>query len=651
VCGAKEQIVEEIVETSESSEAVEQAAGAVQQGQRSELAQRLIDAPDLPAFVTELITTQATTVAGTEAVGFLIERGSEAVSLRLLAHLRHDNSSAEVRSAAVSACRELVAPCITQLKDGAIELGLTGDSHEAQFCLVTLLRSDSEVVAVSAVIARCLDLERARQRLSSMKLVAGYFELFTLRRLAEQSKMVAESHQHVLQLSTSVATAEGFESAAMNLCNELAGRAHASRVTMGWVKGVNVRVKAISHTEEFDKKQELIVSLEKVMEECADQDEIVQFDPAGESSANVTREAAAFSREQGGVAILSLPLRRRDEIIGVITAEFPSQHKLGPNVGQALSIAIDLLSPQLYDRYQNDRWLVTKAGISIRELGKRIAGPQHMLGKLIAVCVALALVGIFVIRPMYHVSASFEFASQAHRQIPAPFEGFIHEIGKTSDGKRVLKPGDMVKKSQTLAILDTTDMKLKLAEAQARVNTKTKEAARYRGDDKTAEEQVALSERDEAQEEADFLKAQIARGTIVAPVDAEILKGDLEDKLDAPVKTGDVLFEIGNDHDLRAELTVDDRDIQSIHAGSTGTLATNAEPGDSFDFKVDRIIPIPDPKEGTNNFRVYATITSKAVPTWRPGMKGESRINVDRRSLAWIWTHRLIDFLKLKLWM
>ena len=159
--GAKEQIVAEIVETSsETSETADQAVGAIQQGQRSELAQRLIDAPDLPAFVTELITTQATTVAGTEAVGFLIERGAEAVSLQFLSHLRHDNSSAEVRAAAVAAFRDLVAPCITQLKDGAIELGLTGDSHESQFCLVTLLRSDSEVVAVSAVIARCLDLER-----------------------------------------------------------------------------------------------------------------------------------------------------------------------------------------------------------------------------------------------------------------------------------------------------------------------------------------------------------------------------------------------------------------------------------------------------------------------------------------------------------
>lgn len=650
-------MAEGIVESSQSSESAQSAPGASQPSGRSELAQRLIDARDLPAFVTELISTQATTVAGTEAVGFLIERNAETLSLRLLAHLRHDTSTPEVRAAAVSAFQELVAPCVQQSKDGAIELGLTGDSHEAQFCLVTLLRADNEVVAVSAVIARCLDLERARQRLNSMKLVAGYFELFTLRRIAEQTRMIAESHQHVLQLSTSVATAEGFEAAAMNLCNELAGRAHASRVTLGWVKGRNVRVKAISHTEEFDKKQELIVSLEHVMEECADQDEIVQFDPAGQSSPNVTREASNFSRQQGGVGILSLPLRRRDEIIGVITAEFRVGEQLGPNVGQALSIAIDLLSPQLYDRFQNDRWLITKTGISIRDNAKKLTGQQHTLGKLIALAVILIGVGIFVIRPMYHVSASFEFASQAHRQIPAPFEGTIHEIGKTPDGTRILKPGDMVKAGQLLAKLDTYDLQDKLPAARSRVRSQQIEATRYDADGKKAEANYALSQAEEAQAEVDYLNDQIAHGTITSPIDGEILKGDLEDKQDATVKTGDVLFEIGSDHDLRGELSVDDRDIQNIHDGSqgvkasTGTLATNAQPGESFKFVVDRIIPIPDPKEGANNFRVYVRITDPKPMTWRPGMKGEARVDVEHKSLAWIWTHRLVDFLRLKLWM
>ena len=71
--------------------------------------------------------------------------------------------------------------------------------------------------AAAAVITRARDVERARQRLTSMQLVAGYFDLFSLRRGAEQARQIAQSHQNVLQLTTAVGTAEGFESAAMNL--------------------------------------------------------------------------------------------------------------------------------------------------------------------------------------------------------------------------------------------------------------------------------------------------------------------------------------------------------------------------------------------------------------------------------------------------
>jgi hypothetical protein len=32
-------------------------------------------------------------------------------------------------------------------------------------------------------------------------------------------------------------------------------------------------------------------------------------------------------------------------------------------------------------------------------------------------------------------------------------------------------------------------------------------------------------------------------------------------------------------------------------------------------------------------------------------MAGEARVDVEPRRVIWTWTHRLIDFLKLKLWM
>src|SRR6185312_9143579 len=151
-------------------------------------------------------------------------------------------------------------------KDGALEVGAPDGASEAQFCLVTLLRNEGEVVAASAVVTRCRDVERAQQRLTRMQLVAGYFDLYTLKRTSESARMIAQSHQHVLQLATAVATAQGFQAAAMNLCNEL------------------------SHTEEFDKRQELIVELQRAMEECLDQEEVVQFEADGTQSENVSRE-------------------------------------------------------------------------------------------------------------------------------------------------------------------------------------------------------------------------------------------------------------------------------------------------------------------------------------------------------------------------
>ena len=54
--------------------------------------------------------------------------------------------------------------------------------------------------------------------------------------------------------------------------------------------------------------------------------------------------------------------------------------------------------------------------------------------------------------------------------------------------------------------------------------------------------------------------------------------------------------------------------------------------------------------DGSQFIKVYVTLDKQA--DWmRAGMAGEARVDVEKRRLVWIWTHRLIDFLKLKLWM
>src|SRR6185295_10908223 len=162
--------------------------------------------------------------------------GDNSIHLKAIAHIRPDNSPQEVRQQALQAFQEIVAPCLEQGQNGAILIEGTEGVGEPQFCLVTLLRNEGNVVACSAVITRCRNQDAAKQRLMSMELVAGYFDLFTLRRKSEQFREVAQRNQDVLQYGSSVGTAEGFESGAMNLCNELATRTSAARVSLGWVR-------------------------------------------------------------------------------------------------------------------------------------------------------------------------------------------------------------------------------------------------------------------------------------------------------------------------------------------------------------------------------------------------------------------------------
>ena len=150
------------------------------------LLERLINStPHFNQFLHEIVITQASQVGGTEAVAFIAERQGEEFSLTTIDHVRPGECDQETREAAIKAFRDLVAPCVAQGKDGAIEVG-SPDGGDAQYCLVTVLRDEGNVVAVSAVITRCRDMEQAKQRLVSMQIVAGYFDLYYLRKRVDQ---------------------------------------------------------------------------------------------------------------------------------------------------------------------------------------------------------------------------------------------------------------------------------------------------------------------------------------------------------------------------------------------------------------------------------------------------------------------------------
>ena len=85
-------------------------------GERAKLVERLLDAPNMAAFLNDLVMAQVVTVVGTEAVGFLVERNQQQFNLIPVAHIRNDGSDDAVRAKAQQAFVELIKPCIAQGK-------------------------------------------------------------------------------------------------------------------------------------------------------------------------------------------------------------------------------------------------------------------------------------------------------------------------------------------------------------------------------------------------------------------------------------------------------------------------------------------------------------------------------------------------------
>jgi len=119
--------------------------------------------------------------------------------------------------------------------------------------------------------------------------------------------------------------------------------------------------------------------------------------------------------------------------------------------------------------------------------------------------------------------------------------------------------------------------------------------------------------------------------------------------LGAPVERGSVLFEVAPLDLWRLALQVDERDVDEVRAGQRGSLVLSAFPDEPVGFAVESVTPVATAEEGTNTFRVEAVLDG-TPPFLRPGMEGVAKIEIDRRRLAWIWSHEVVDWVRLALW-
>lgn len=470
---------------------------------------------------------------------------------------------------------------------------------------------------------------------------SGWLENLFRREQAGSDAAIKERMQTVLDLVGTAVSHDRFRAAATAFATELATRLSCDRVSVGLVPNGQVRLQAMSHSAQFDKKTNLVRAVEAAMDEALDQKETLVYPPIPTRPTQVTRAHADLAREYGSGAITSVPLMEGDKSVGVLTLERPEDHPFDPQTLELCEGLSALIGPVLEIKHRDDHWIGKKIFLSCRAQLAALFGPRHLVLKLGVLGITGLIAFLAFFTTTFHVTATTVTEGLVQRAAVAPFDGYI--------ATAPIKAGDAVTAGQVLATLEDRELKLEHLRWISQLEQVQKEYRQAMADRDAAQVEITSAQMSQARAQLALVEDRLSRTQIMAPFDGVVVTGDLTRSLGAPVEQGQTLFEVAPLDAYRMILQVDERDITYVEVGQPGQLLLSAMPNDPLSFEITKITPVSKAEEGLNYFRVEARLTSEHQRL-RPGMEGVGKIEIELRLLVWTLTRAAADWLRLELW-
>ena len=503
---------------------------------------------------------------------------------------------------------------------------------------------DGKLLGVAAIEVERLPNVRQKSVLQMLQWGAAWFQAMCDQQgQAEQQSGAAGGDKlgMVLELVGTAVEQERFQAAATAVVTELATRLKLERVSLGFIHGKHIKVKALSHSARFESRQSLFRQIGAAMDEALDQESTIVYPAASKAGQDVSRAHGELARLHGARAVCTVPLSMDQEIYGAITFERPGHELLEPEIVKFCEQAAALIGPVLEVKRRDDRWLITKMLDSFSHQCGRLLGKGHLVFKLIVLALAGLVVFLSIFNGQHRVAATAALEGTVERVAVAPEDGYVATAS--------VRPGDVVKKDQELATLDSKDLELERVKWTSQREQLSKEYRDALAKFERAQVSILRARIEQSDAQIALLNEQLARTQILAPFDGVIVSGDLTRTLGSPVERGQVLYKIAPLNDYRVVLEVDERDFSDVVLGQTGYLALAAAPNERLEIIVNKITPVSTAEDGSNFFKVDASLANPPEHL-RPGMQGVGKVEVGERKLIWIWTHRIVDWLRLWLW-
>jgi RND family efflux transporter MFP subunit len=460
----------------------------------------------------------------------------------------------------------------------------------------------------------------------------------------------------VLQASYEFSTPDAMALSIVNTVKRLCGCSRVSLATLEPGKlAQSLSILAMSDQAQIDKRKVLPTQLKAAMRE-----QLLDSSLSCVSSETLEKIASDFPstvrlfNEQGqnpSTAIVypttiksnssSLLSSKSTRSHAVVLLERPAGQPFTAMQEQAIQSllrpSLDLLTRRIDE--ERGTWLRVKQYI------KEKINHQHIVASGIkrpGLTLAFCAAAVTLFLPIEHrFTARAAIEAKDLQVLIAPQNGFV----ATSHARA----GEIVKKGQLLATLDTQDLNLSVNKWQSE-KIKNEQAV-----------DLALATRDRvslgrlradtariAAEQA-LVQRQLDRAELRAPFDGVVLSGDFSQKLGSAVSQGDTLFTIAASNEYRLVLDIKEQDVGLVNAGQLADVRMSALPNQTWDASIEAVLPVATSTAKANVFRVPAKL-SELPEALLPGMEGVAKIHAGSHSLAWVYSRGLREKMKLVAW-
>jgi biotin carboxyl carrier protein len=516
-----------------------------------------------------------------------------------------------------------------------------GGANGPRYQLAFPVRLDGQVCAVIGVDIDWRTESQLQTAMRDLQWGSGWIEVL-LRRHADPSEAERHRLKLALDLVSTLLEQPSLKESTTAFTTDLAARLGCDRVALGLLTGRRVKVSAVSHSPQFERRANLMRAIESAMEEAVDQADTVVYPPEREGLPVVVRAHEALVRERQSGSAATFPLFHGNKMVGALTLERASGYRFDVPTLEICEAVAAVAGPIIELKRVGESGLPAHAGRTAKDIWEKLAGPEHAAWKLATAAVIVVVTFFAFATGDYRISANSTLEGTIQRAITAPINGYVKDA--------LLRAGDTVKQGQIIGRFDDRDLKLERVKLSSQRDQYIRQYREAMGKLERAQAQIVSSQIAQNEAQLALVDEQLARTVMVAPFEGVIVSGDLSQSLGSPVERGQVLFEIAPLDTYRVVVQVDERDISYVAIGQHGELTVSSIPGERFGFAVTKVTPVNTAKEGRNFFRAEALLDHPPGSRMRPGMEGVAKIYVDERKLIWIWTHSLIDWVRLWIW-